>query len=175
MRHVIRQRKWTDDELLTDGFRYYERKKQLVLAGRLPKEHAPLRIDYDFESVYASAGDVIVYDPMGECHDRLLDYSHWSVKPDIFRDTYKKWDEPNWEPNCASKFLMEHGCRPYYKAVGIWAKLLRRPVYVQSLESAVPQRVHAGVWLAIGQNGEPWHMTDTSFRQRYVINKTARV
>ena len=59
MDEVLRPRDWTEEELREAGFRYFMRRKQLVLAGRLPVEHAPLEIHYPLEVVIADAGDVI--------------------------------------------------------------------------------------------------------------------
>jgi hypothetical protein len=64
---------------------------------------------------------------------------------------------------------MRKGCRPYYKHKGVWARLLTTPLQVQSKESQFPIMVPAGVWLAIGEQGEPWHIDDETFRERYIV------
>jgi hypothetical protein len=91
------------------------------------------------------------------------------VRRDLFRQTYRQWDEPDWKPNAAENHLMENGCRPFYKAVGVWAKRLRKSAYVQSLESPEPVLVPPGRWLCIGTEGEPYNMNDGNFRTRYIV------
>ncbi|MCU0499542.1 MAG: hypothetical protein MUF87_19505 [Anaerolineae bacterium] len=168
---ILKQRPWTEIELRAQGFAYYERKKQLVLAGRLPSTRAPLPILYDFETVYAQAGDVICFTPTEQIRKSIMDYTHWSVKPDIFRETYRIWDAPHWTPNAGVQHLMRHGCRPYYKHQGVWAKQLTEPLTLQSLESAEPTEVPVGAWLAIGSQGEPWHIAPENFYERYLSPK----
>lgn len=171
MTTILKQRAWTQTELHTQGFVYYERKKQLVLAGRLPAVRAPMPIIYDFETVYAEVGDVICFTPADHWRKSILDYTHWSVKPDIFRETYRSWDTLGWTPNAGAQQLMRHGCRPYYKHQGVWAKQLSAPIILQSLESAEPTEVPAGAWLAIGSQGEPWHIAPENFYERYLLPK----
>lgn len=171
MDEIIRPRQWTEDELQSAGFQYYPRRKQLVLAGRLPAEHAPLKIHYPLEDVIAEAGDVICFEPGDTLLKRLLDYEHWSVKLDIFRDTYRNWNELDWQPNASTRFLMAHGCKPYYKWKGAWAVQLTDPTWIQSLESPEPLEVPPGMWLLIGTSGEPWHNEDDDFRSRYIVEE----
>lgn len=165
---VIRTRYWTESELLTVGCQYYHRKKQMVLAARLPEALAPLEIHFPLETVTAEAGDVIVFDPGEQRESNLRSYDHWPVKLDIFLEAYGRWDEP-WTPNDAQQHLLDHHCKPYYKQIGVWAKLLEKDTYIQSLESVDPQLVPAGFWVAIGSSGEPWHIEDDVFRSRYAV------
>jgi hypothetical protein len=64
---------------------------------------------------------------------------------------------------------MRLNCRPYYKRVGAWAKRLKLPTLVQSIENPEPIYVPVGYWVLIGDQGEPWHSDDDSFRARYII------
>jgi hypothetical protein len=171
---TLRQHTWTLDELKKAGFQYYMRRKQVVMAGRLPASAAPLKITYSTGEGYAQAGDVICYDPGTEVHRRLDEYTFWSVKPEIFKQVYRKWDEPNWTPTPPQAHLMRLGCRPYYKSAGIWARRLALPINIQSLESSVPALAPAGTWLAIGTEGEPWHIDDQTFRERYLVTEDRR-
>jgi hypothetical protein len=166
---VIRQHQWTEQELLSQGFHYISRRKQRILAARLPESRAPLPIDYEMETVYADAGDVICFEPGTERKANILQYNHWSVKPDIFLATYQCWDEPRWTPTPAELHLMKHGCRPYYKFKGAWAKQLTQPVYVQSLESPEPVLIPVGVWLMIGESGDPWTIGEDTLLRRYIL------
>lgn len=169
MKAVIAQRAWTDAELLAEGFTYYHRKKNLIMAGRLPETHAPLRIEYTYDHAYAEAGDVICFTPGTEKQDDILDYEHWSVKPMIFQKTYRLWDEPDWQPSDSEAHLMSFGCRPYYKHMGIWAKELEEPTYVKTLENEAPSLIPEGMWLAIGTDGDPWTMEPDEFINRYEL------
>ncbi|GAB4529148.1 MAG: hypothetical protein OHK0046_48780 [Anaerolineae bacterium] len=150
------------------GCTYYQRRKQLVMAARLPEEAAPLQIHYTLETVTAEAGDVIVFEPGEQVHRRLKDYNFWSVKLPQFKESYRPWDEPL-ALNPTLRDLMRHRCKPYYKHQGVWARKLTKDTYIQSLESDDPQLVPAGLWLAIGSSGEPWHIEDETFRERYII------
>ncbi|MEQ8674791.1 MAG: hypothetical protein RLP44_17325 [Aggregatilineales bacterium] len=170
----IRQREWTDEELIAEGFQYYERKKQLVMAARLPNHKAPLRIDYPSETVYAQAGDIIIFDPGMMPMRRLGGYDFWSVKPDVFVNTYRKWDVTGWYPNPQERYLMEHGCQPYFKQAGVWARHLKEPTPIVGLESHDVAIIPPGMWLAIGQRGEPWHIDPQTFSTRYTLANANR-
>ncbi|HEX2619571.1 MAG TPA: hypothetical protein VHL11_05470, partial [Phototrophicaceae bacterium] len=169
MTDIIQQRKWTESELRAQGFQHYKRKKELVMAGRLPPTRAPMTIRYTLEIVIAEVGDILCFDPGAQVMQHFFDYDYWSVKPMIFRQTYREWDDSDWKPNPPQLHLMRYGCRPYFKFAGVWAKILDKPVYVQSLESPKPALIPVGAWLTIGTMGEPWHMGDDSFRNRYHV------
>lgn len=173
MSNIIKQRVWTIEELLSAGFKQYTRRKQRIFAARLPLDSNPLPIHYTFETVYAEPGDVMIFEAGDAPQNRLSEYTHWSVKPHIFANTYKSWDEPQWQPSPAEKHLMEFGCRPYYKFKGVWARRLTEPTTILSLESPKPNRVPAGVWLAIGDRGEPWHIEDDTFHDHYILSESA--
>jgi hypothetical protein len=163
---VLRQRNWTDAELQSAQFKHYDPRKRLVMAKVLRTSRT---ISITMESLLATAGDIICYDPGGtQARPNTDDYDHWPVRKDLFKQNYKPWDEKGWRPNGAEAHLIEHGCRPYYKAAGIWARRLRRGVVVQSLESPEPLLVPPGRWLCIGSQGEPYHMSDDKFRARYL-------
>jgi hypothetical protein len=168
MHEVIKQHQWRKSELIERGFAYYQRKKQLVLAARLPESVAPMEIHYPMETVIAESGDVICFDPGSETRPTLLDYDHWSVKMSIFLQTYRDWDE-SLNPTTSEAHLLECGCKPYYKSIGVWARRLQAPTWIQSLESPQPMLIPEGMWLAVGPEGEPWHIEDEKFRQRYII------
>jgi hypothetical protein len=171
---VLRQRDWTEAELRAEGYHYYERRKELIMAGRLPPSAAPLKIVYELETRYADAGDVICFEPGSRTRRSLYDYDYWSVKPDIFRQTYRKWDTTDWTPTPPQAHLLSYGCRPYYKSSGVWARQLKQATRVQSIESPIPVRVEAGAWVLIGTQGEPWYNTDQDFHNRYIVPEPAR-
>lgn len=167
MPETIKPRSWTDVEKLQAGYHYYERKRQLVMAARLPQQAAPLEIHYPLETVQAEAGDVICFDPGATRQRHILDYDHWSVKLDIFMTTYR--NSPIQRQTPAIDHLLAHGCKPYYKYRGAWARQLDEPTYIMSLESVEPALIPPGVWVVIGEKGEPWEIDDKTFRARYVV------
>jgi hypothetical protein len=164
--NVLRQQKWTEEELIAADFKLYYPTKRLVMARILPDVK---NIEITLETLVARKGDIICYTPGHVVHQNLDDYDHWPVRYDLFRQTYRQWDEPDWKANLAENHLMQHGCRPFYKASGVWAKRLHKGVYVQSLESRDPVLVPPGRWLCIGTEGEPYNMNDVNFRTRYIV------
>lgn len=163
---VLRQRDWTEDELKTHGFQYYEPIKRLVMA-RIT--HGITQVQVTLEVLIADEGDIICYTPGTVVHENIDEYEHWPVKGSLFKRNYKRWKDPDWQPNEAEIDLLAHGCLPYYKAVGVWALKLPIGIYVQSLESPEPVIVPPGRWLCIGVEGEPYNMNDTNFHVRYVV------
>ncbi len=173
MSEIIRQKNWTADELTKAGFRYFPRKKHLVMARYLPEAEAPMTITFDYEAVTVEAGYVIVYDPGTEVQKSLNDYDHWPCRPDIFFSNYKPWDEPDWRPTPAQRDVMRYKCKPCYKYRGVWAKKLSTPIYVQTVESTQPTLIPAGAWLGIGDSGDPYSMTDEIIKARYILPERA--
>ncbi len=169
---VIKKKKWSKEDLIAHGFQYHERKKQLVMARVLPPDEAPKTIVTAWDTLVAQAGYVICYDPGDVVWPALDDYNHWPCEPYIFRDTYRPWDEPDWKPSPTEAHLMSLGCKPCYKVTGVWAKKLTEETFVQSIESPRPVRVPPGVWIGIGIEGEPYAMSDRSFRSRYQMVDT---
>jgi hypothetical protein len=166
---VISQRAWTDDELRASGFAYYERKKQVVMARPVTAEESPLTLDLGSEIVVVDTDYMLCYAPGDEVKSSPEEYGPWGVRKDIFNETYRQWDEPDWQPTPAEQDLLHHGCQPYYKAAGAWAKQLDTETYVLSIESSQPNVVAPGYWLAIGAQGDPWPIDDEGFRFRYII------
>lgn len=161
---VLRQRDWTEQQLIKAGFRYYAPIKRVVMAKMLDTD---ANIETTLEVLNADRGDILLYTPGDVLHDELDDYEHWPVRADLFRQTYSRWDDMTWQPSVTEKFLLSKGCLPYYRKRGVWALKLPISIYIQSLESPEPVVVPAGRWLAIGPEGEPYHMNDESFRKRY--------
>lgn len=166
---ILKQREWTEAELHKAGFRRYDRKKFVVLARELRPVEAPKRIKTAWDTLVAYSGYMICYDVGDGLERKLLDdYPHWPVEPKIFLKTYRKWDKSiPWKPNPAEQHLQQLGCKPYYKIAGVWAKKLKTPHWIQSLEGVEPILVPVGGWIAIGVEGEPTSMSETEFRNRY--------
>ena len=167
--NVLKQRVWTEEELRAEGFRQYQRKKTVVLARELRPGEAPKRIKTAWDTLVALAGFMICYDVSdGRKHEKLDGYQHWPVEPSIFLKTYRKWDSKTpWKPNPAEQHLLDLGCKPYYKHVGVWAKKLKSPQWLQSREGIEPIMIPVGGWITIGVEGEPTSMTEYEFRKRY--------
>jgi hypothetical protein len=119
------------------------------------------------ERLIAIAGDMICYVPGDHIRPTLDAYDHWPVEPEIFDQTYRFWDEWDWQPSPAEQHLMDMGCKPYYKVAKVWAKQLDEAAYVQSLEQNEPQPVKPGNYVVIGPKGEPYSMDHRTFIQRY--------
>lgn len=166
---VFKQRKWTDAQLTAEGFRHYQSKKRVTMARLLPKEEAPKVIRTPWDTIIAQAGYYIAYHAGSNVKQSLDDYEPRPIEPHIFRQTYRRWDEPDWRPTPPEAHLIKLGCKPYYKIVGVWARRLREPLWVQSIESTKPTLAPAGAWLCVGAAGEPWTVTDEWFRERYVL------
>ncbi|MEP7285593.1 MAG: hypothetical protein ABI947_07485 [Chloroflexota bacterium] len=172
---IIRQRQWTHDELHAAGFRYFQRKKQVVLVRELPASEAPKVIKLDWDTLIAEAGSMICYEAGDLLYTNLDDYYHWPVHPDIFRRNYAPWSQPRWIPTPGQIRLMALGCKPFYKFGGAWAKRMTKEGVIQSLESVKPSIVPVGGWLLIGSEGEPWSTSDSEFRSRYVISPVIKL
>jgi hypothetical protein len=149
---ILTQRKWTEQELHEAGFKYYERRKRLVLARELPPEEAPLKIRYEHDTLIATAGYMICFDAGAVKKNALYDYEHWPVAPDHFRDLYLPWDQ-EFKPNSAQRHLLSLGCNAYYNAVGVWAKRLDHPQMIQGVEHRTPVLIPKGAWLLLGAKG----------------------
>jgi hypothetical protein len=167
MSGVVRKHDWTDQELKDKGFEHVPRKKELIMARVLPAAEAPLQIRTQWgEILIAQAGYMICYIVGDETKPKLSDYEHWPVEAEIFAKTYKPWDEA-FQPSPAQSHLIGNGCKPYYKAAGVWAKTLEEDIYIQGVEHEKPVLVTKERVLAIGAEGEPYHMGSKTFHDRY--------
>lgn len=167
MSEVIKQRQWTDSELRAAGFKRYDRKKDVVLARKLPASEAPKRIyTPDGDTLTAYENYMLLYYPGNDTKASIDEYEQWPVEPEIFNKTYKPWNE-SWNPTPAQRHLLRQGAKPYYKAVGVWAKPVKQDTYIQSLEHDSPVLVPKGRMMAIGVNGEPYSMGEDAFTARY--------
>lgn len=160
---------WTDEELKTDGFRYFYPIKRVSMVRLLPESESPKIIQTPWNNVIAKTGDYIAYVAGDKIKNSLDDYEPRPIEPAIFHETYEPWTDPNWKPTPAEAHLSKLGCKPYYKTAGVWAKRLREKTLVQSLESPAPSITPAGAWLCIGVAGEPWTVSDEWFHWRYIV------
>lgn len=162
---VLRQRDWSEQELLENGFRYYKRRKRVVLARQLPLEEAPLQISYENDIMTATAGYMICFSAGWLKRKSLYDH---------FADLYLEWDDPTWKPKRGEKHLMSLGCKPYYNAVGVWAKKLTQPQWIQSVEDDKPFEAPIGAWLLLGAKGSamgaPYWGLDKGFTKKFIVD-----
>jgi len=165
---VVKQKNWSADELRAMGYQYYLRKKEVTMARQLPASEAPKKIrTRDGQELIAKAGYIICYKPGEKVRSKLDSYEHWPVEPAIFSKTYERWEETDWEPSAAENQLIKLGCRPYYKAAGVWAKQLAEDALLQSKEHHHPVLVKTGTYVAVGSEGEPYAMGSSTFHSRY--------
>jgi len=164
---IYQQRKWTEAELVAQGFLYYPPVKRVTMAKQLSPDEAPKVIKTEWDTITATAGYYIAYVAGDKIKPNLDDYEPRPIEPHIFRDTYRPWDEKGYRPTSTEKHLDKLGCKPYYKTTGVWAKRLKKDTYVQSIESSKPSVAPAGAWLCIGTEGEPWTVTHEWFHTRY--------
>lgn len=171
--NVIRQKQWSETELIAQGFRYYPSRRQVSLVRRLPAEEAPMFIQTDWDTLVAEAGYYIAYRAGDDLRARLEDYSPRPIRPDIFKISYAPWNDIKWKPSPTETHLLNLGCQPYYKRVGVWAKRLTTEALVQSMESREPSIVPPGAWVCVGIQGEPWSTTGEWIRSRYIVPASA--
>ncbi len=168
---VLRQKDWSEQELIETGFKYFQRIKYVVLARELPPEEAPLKMKYGNDILVATAGYMICFSAGWWRKGNLYDYHHWPVALDHFEDTYLPWDETTWKPTWAERHLLSLGCKPYYNVGGVWARKLEQPQMIQNPEQDTPFEVPAGAWLILGakgsEKGVPWWSMDKGFRNRF--------
>lgn len=99
----------------------------------------------------------------------------WPVASDYFANSYLEWDELGWKPKLGERHLLSLGCKAYYNAIGVWAKKLEAPQWIQNPEQAEPFEVPAGTWLILGSKGSlkgvPWWAKDEGFRHQFVVHR----
>jgi hypothetical protein len=170
---VLIQREWSDEELIESGFKYYQRRKRVVLARELPTEEAPLKLYYEHDELIATAGYMICFAAGWRKKKSLYDYHHWPVAPDHFAEYYVELDDPSWKPNRGQRHLIALGCKPYINPVGVWAKQLKQPQLIQGAEHDKPFEVPKGAWLLLAgkgtARGAPYWATDKAFQSRFYV------
>jgi len=166
---IYQARKWTDRQLVEQGFQYYRPVKRVTMVRPLPDAEAPKVIKTAWDTVVARPGYIIAYVAGDTLKSSLDEYEPRPIEPKIFAKTYKSWDDPRWKPSATERHLIALGCKPFYKVAGVWAKKLKQDTYVQSIESSKPVIAPAGAWLCVGTEGEPWSVDDHWFHTRYLL------
>lgn len=156
------------DHLIVQGFRYYPLKKQVVMARPVTLEEAPLLVMMEHDIMIAETGDMIYYQPDPFRMQEAEEIEFRALPGDEFHRLYTMWDE-SWHPTTNEELLMAHGCQPYYKRGGVWAKRLDEPQEVDLLDGLTPITINSGEWLVIGDMDEPFRLDHYNFRKRYEV------
>ena len=165
---IIQQRHWTKEELIARGYTFYERKKTVVMARKVPADAKPYIITTrQGDRLHVEPNYVMCYHAGETVYEALEDYERWPVAASIFAKSYKTWDEPNWVPTSSEQQLIQLDCRPYYKFAGVWVKRSEGDDRIQSLEHDAPVTVPTGDYIAIGIDGEPYRIGETTLNNRY--------
>jgi hypothetical protein len=147
-------------ELLARGYRPY-RKTTITLARQMPRAFK-VRLD---------TGDVIAGKPGDYACVSPDDGGRWIVDRQIFEDTYRLVE---YMPDHAlARGLASQGFRSYRKHQITWAKRIRTPRIIKTLEGLV--QAHAGDYLCIGPSGDQWPQPAARFEAHYEqvqINQT---
>jgi hypothetical protein len=82
---VLRERNWTEAELVAAGFQYYPCRKRAVMARELPASEAPLTIRTDWDILIAGAGYRICFSAGDTVRQSLYEYPPGPSGPTISR------------------------------------------------------------------------------------------
>ena len=82
---IYQQRKWTEAELVTQGFLYYPPVKRVTMVKQLTENEAPKVIKTDWDTITATAGYYIAYVAGDKIKPNLDDYEPRPIEPHIFR------------------------------------------------------------------------------------------
>ena len=179
-------RESSDAEKKSLGFNYYNRRPSRVWAKTIGIAEATLYVTLTGgnERLAAELGYYLIYDPA-----RLRDgYTHyngvaslkfWPVSPAAYYKTYSPCPVvfPYTYGEIATDTQLSFverdlvtggGFSPVFKSVGVWAKEVTTPTMIVGLEhegkfNEVPQ----GNVLALGIDGEPYHMSGAEFKRLY--------
>lgn len=142
--------------LQKQGFRPY--RKIGVTYARKMDVHFTVRIE-NGDIIHGKPGDYACVNPD--------DNSRWVVNGDIFRRTYAP-DMINTQKirrGTVQHQLLGQGFSPYRKFGLTWAKKLKLPMVVHTLEGDVYAK--AGDYLCIGIDGDQWPQPATRFEKLY--------
>lgn len=140
--------------LLARGFRPY-RKITITYARQMAKRF----------SVRLPNGDVLRGQPGDYACVSPDDGSKWIVARKVFEQTYAPAKIALDQRTGIHKRLSDSGFQPYRKHQITWAKKLKKPMRVHTLEGDVT--AEAGDYLSIGPKGEPWPQPAARFEAHY--------
>lgn len=162
------QREWTEEQLLEAGFKWYERKPELLMATVCWERRV---IKATWGDLIAEPGDIIIVEPDVDCSAwGLWDYHHWPIAMDNFLKNYEPWPyEKYFDNDAAEELALYYGCFPVIRIGGIWAKPMELGFLAKSRESAYYDEYPAGAWLCIDSEGGPYVQDEFGFRGRYSV------
>lgn len=168
---------WNEQEYREHSYHYYQRRPIVVMAKPLTAMEAPMNIvtSWDEELQATEAGYMVVFNPTEGEENTALWYitDRHPIQYDIFADTYALWPGKLADLTPEQHNLVQQGCIPYIKIVGVWAKVVNVPTQIRGLEhwnNSVD--VPMGHVIAVGIEGEPYNMPFSSFHMRYVTEGT---
>jgi hypothetical protein len=150
---------WSDHEMLTYGFLYYQPIKHLTMARMVVSDETLNSVD----------GYWIAYVAGDTSQENGDDYQLRLIAPDIFHKSYQPWDETNWQATSIEAHLLSLNCQAYYKSVGVWAKQLSTPRSIQSMESGEIAVAPKGTWLCITMERKAWTIPEAHFYAQYLL------
>lgn len=156
------------------GFVYYDRKKKVSMVYPLTQMMIPMHIHTSWgeELVANDSSYMIILNPVEPNESRPIhQLDRWPCQWDAFADSYKPFRVPVEDLTLAEQSLVAQGARPYYKFVGVWAKLITKPTQIRGgLEHGDRTvEVPIGNVLALGVDGEPYSMTRSKFEELYIV------
>ena len=156
------------------GFRYYDRKMKVSMVYFLTKMMIPRTIvtDWGENLIATDSSYVVTISPLESDESRPIDElpAH-PIQWDIFTKTYKPLSIDLNKLNKAERSLINQGCRPFYKFVGVWGKLVTGETWINGLEHGNEEvEVPVGHVLMIGVDGEPYHTSLRKFVGLYEAN-----
>ncbi|MBZ0301369.1 MAG: PGDYG domain-containing protein [Anaerolineae bacterium] len=142
------------DQLMARGFLPY-RKKTITYAKQM---RTRFRVQMD-------NGEIIHGQPGDYACVSHADGGRWIVARDVFERTYAPVQRTAASQDTFQKRLLHHGFRPFRKHQITWARRMRRPRVIHTLEGDVTAQ--AGDFLCIGSNGELWPQKAERFAAHY--------
>jgi hypothetical protein len=174
-----------DSEKKALGFKVYSRRPMRLWMKTIGIAEATLYVKISGnERLAAELGYYLIYDPQ-RLRDGYTQYNgiaslkFWPVSPAAYYKTYSpfpvSFPYAYGEIGTDTQFsfverdlVMAGGFSPVFKSVGVWAKEVVSPTVIVGLEhEGTFNEVPIGNMLALGVDGEPYHMSETEFKRLY--------
>ena len=88
---IYQARKWTDRQLVEQGFQYYRPVKRVSMVRPLPDTEAPKTIKTAWDTVVARPGYIIAYVAGDTLKQSLDEYEPRPIEPKISSMTERTW------------------------------------------------------------------------------------
>ncbi len=172
---IYARQDWTDEALLNDGFVAYRPVKRVVMMRMMLTEKAPLPDEENPEEIIpAPLRYWIAYRAGNDTTTTSAEYDPQPIESHIFAQSYRYWDEPDWQPTASEGHLQRLGCLPYFKTTPLWAKQLTTETWVQGKGKTKPVLAPVGAWLCVDVDGEPTTESEDWFNAHYYLPKQKR-